>query len=187
MSRTKLAAGREEDVGFAFVEVMACPGGCTNGGGQIRVGEQEALRAAAVAVSADEPMPMPVLPPPVDARKTGAAEQKAWLALVDEAYYSAESDGESDRSVGVNGGAVGEVEGDAMDVDEREDLVSDVVDGISRVEILGVIGHWARITGVDQRDLLCTSFRKVESDVGKKKGSDIDRVVGLASSIGGGW
>ena len=48
MSRTKPAAGREEDVGFAFVEVMACPGGCTNGGGQIRVGEQEALRAAAV-------------------------------------------------------------------------------------------------------------------------------------------
>jgi hypothetical protein len=136
---------------------MACPGGCTNGGGQIRAGEQDCLQAGESL--------------PANARKTGAAEQKAWLAMVDEAYFSAES--EEDGEDGV----------DRMDVD----IDVDVVDGISRAEILGVVEHWAQLTGVDKQDLLCTSFRKVESDVGKKKGSDIDRVVGLASSIGGGW
>jgi hypothetical protein len=34
--------------------------------------------------------------------------------------------------------------------------------------------------------LLYTSFRKVESDVGKKQ-SDMERVAGLAVSVGGGW
>jgi hypothetical protein len=33
---------------------------------------------------------------------------------------------------------------------------------------------------------LYTSFRKVESDVGKKQ-SDMERVAGLAVSVGGGW
>ena len=45
------------------------------------------------------------------------------------------------------------------------------------------------ITGIDLDQLLLTSFRKVESDVGKEKKStsDMERVAGLANSLGGGW
>lgn len=146
----------KDNVDYAYVEVMACPGGCTNGGGQIRAGEQDLLRAGE---------PLDSTP-----RKAGPVEQKAWLASVDEAYYSAEED----------------LPSDAMEVDIQGDQ-SDLVDGICRKEILRVVEHWSMLTGVSHQDLLCTSFRKVESDVGKKKVNDIDRVVGLASSIGGGW
>jgi hypothetical protein len=60
------------------------------------------------------------------------------------------------------------------------------VDGISRSRVLEVVGHWSDLVGVEKRELLCTSFRKVVSDVGKK-GSDVDRVAALAVSVGGGW
>jgi iron only hydrogenase large subunit-like protein len=146
-----------QNVDYTYVEVMACPGGCTNGGGQIRVGEADLLRAGETLA--------------MTAKKTGPAEQRALLAVVDEAYYSGESsDGEDDM----------ELDG----ADEVDD--GDVVDGISRREILHILDYWASITGIEKQELVCTSFRKVESDVGKKK-SDVDRVVGLASSIGGGW
>ncbi|KAJ9627861.1 Cytosolic Fe-S cluster assembly factor nar1 [Taxawa tesnikishii (nom. ined.)] len=98
---------------YAYVEVMACPGGCTNGGGQIKGGE---------------------------------------------AVYT---NGENNAG-------------------------EDVVDGINRREIKGVLRHWAELTGIDLDRLLYTSYRKVESDVGKSVG-DVERVAGLASSIGGGW
>ncbi|OHE99513.1 iron only hydrogenase large subunit domain-containing protein [Colletotrichum orchidophilum] len=69
--------GKSAGLEYAYVEVMACPGGCTNGGGQIKVDD-------------------PVI---VDRKgyetKPGPLEQKDFLAEVDEAYFSAEdSDGE---------------------------------------------------------------------------------------------
>jgi iron only hydrogenase large subunit-like protein len=150
-------------VEYAYVEVMACPGGCTNGGGQIRAGE--------TAESED------VLT--TEVKKIGPAEQKAWLEKVDEAYYSADSDDDIAREVDRD---------DTMDIDISVPVgVDDAVDGISRSHILGIINHWSSITGVDSQSLVCTSYRKVESDVGKNKVSDVDRVAGLASSIGGGW
>jgi len=68
--------GKPSGPDFAYVEVMACPGGCTNGGGQIKV---------------DDPL--------ITGRETGAVkpgpqEQKEWLAQVDEAYFSGEDNGE---------------------------------------------------------------------------------------------
>lgn len=54
---------------YAYVEVMACPGGCTNGGGQIKVED-------------------------IDAEAKGVVGQKDWLAKVDEAYFSMEEDEE---------------------------------------------------------------------------------------------
>lgn len=63
---------------YVYVEVMACPGGCTNGGGQVKFGDE------------------------VMASTEGVESQKEWLARVDEAYYSAgEEDGEEGRVVGV--------------------------------------------------------------------------------------
>ena len=56
----------------AYVEVMACPGGCTNGGGQIKV---------------DDPV---ISGRDLGEYKPGPQEQKDWLAQVDEAYFSAD-------------------------------------------------------------------------------------------------
>jgi len=55
--------------------------------------------------------------------------------------------------------------------------------------VLSIVEHWSRITGVEAQSLVCTSFRRVESDVGKAKSkvSDVEQVAGLAASIGGGW
>lgn len=59
---------------YAYVEVMACPGGCTNGGGQIKVDD-------------------------VPLRPGTAMGQKDWLARIDEAYYSMEDESESDEGI----------------------------------------------------------------------------------------
>ena len=63
---------------YSYVEVMACPGGCTNGGGQIKVDDPVITGRATTEV------------------KPGPQEQKEWLARVDEAYFSGEETGEED-------------------------------------------------------------------------------------------
>ncbi|KAF2813363.1 iron hydrogenase [Mytilinidion resinicola] len=145
---------------YAYVEVMACPGGCTNGGGQVRAGEVEEVRGEA-GVGGEE-----------SGKKVGPVEQKEWLGRVDEAYFSAGSDEGEDG------------DGDT-DMGGADDGL-DVVDGVSRAYVHGILQHWAELTGVSVRDLVYTSYREVESDVGKKK-SDVERVATLASSMGGGW
>jgi len=179
---------------YAYVEVMACPGGCTNGGGQIRVGEVEQIRNGNEKIIDEGGV------------KSGPKEQRAWLTQVDEAYFSSSSaessaaEDESDEEMEMNGYSHnyvnghthinGHLNGDEMDVDDIAGEV-DVVGGISRSRILNVVRHWSDITGVEQDKLVFTSYREVESDVGKekkgKKVSDVERVAGLASSIGGGW
>jgi hypothetical protein len=157
---------------------MACPGGCTNGGGQVKVSEVETVRAAEGIASADGST-MPTRP--------GPKEQKEWLSRVDEAYFS----GSDDESVDADGDAAMQ----DMDVQGSNGVNvnginghadSDVIDGISRSYIKDVVDHWSSLTGVDAQALLYTSYRKVESDVGKKQ-NDVERVAGLASSLGGGW
>jgi hypothetical protein len=79
---------------YAYVEVMACPGGCTNGGGQIKV---------------DDPI---IIERTGQRTKPGPLEQKAWLSKVDEAYFSA------DESDGGDGGIVdGSLYGGATTID----------------------------------------------------------------------
>ncbi|KKY23984.1 putative iron-sulfur cluster assembly associated protein nar1 [Diplodia seriata] len=184
---------------YAYVEVMACPGGCTNGGGQIKVEEVAEVRGevddeGVVMAEGGEVQQQK--------KKPGPLEQKEWLRKVDEAYFSASSSEDEDEAVDaadrmmdldVNGVDDG-LGGEAMDVDpalpetngvDEEDVV---VDGVSRKKIHAFLRHWSDVTGVDVADLTQTSYRKVESDVGKaKKASDVERVAGLASSIGGGW
>lgn len=145
---------------YAYVEVMACPGGCTNGGGQVKATEVDEVRSY-------EGIQSDVIQ---------SKDQKEWLGQVDEAYFSGtgeDSDGDMDM----------------LDADSSPSSASetDIVDGISRTHIQDMISHWSDITGVDRQKLLYTSYRKVESDVGKKKQSDVERVAGLASSLGGGW
>ncbi|RSM13020.1 Cytosolic Fe-S cluster assembly factor NAR1 [Fusarium ambrosium] len=68
-------AGKAASLEHSYVEVMACPGGCTNGGGQIKV---------------DDPV---VMERRNYSGKPGPQEQKDWLAEVDEAYFSGEEAG----------------------------------------------------------------------------------------------
>ncbi|KAI1761525.1 cytosolic Fe-S cluster assembly factor NAR1 [Hypoxylon sp. FL1150] len=94
---TKMVGGARRPTGksagleYAYVEVMACPGGCTNGGGQIKV---------------DDPV---VIERMNFESKPGPQEQKQWLAQVDEAYFSAsdsedEVHGGKDSSMAEDGG-----------------------------------------------------------------------------------
>ncbi len=156
------AAAGESVKEYAYVEVMACPGGCTNGGGQIKASEVRDVRIAEGVEQASSTTDIVVKP--------GPKEQKEWLARVDEAYFSASDSGSE------------------SDVDtEMSDADDTVVDGISVPRIEEVLRHWSEITGVERKKLIYTSYIKVESDVGKKKVSDMERVAGLAVSVGGGW
>ncbi|KAF2856170.1 iron hydrogenase [Plenodomus tracheiphilus IPT5] len=159
---------------YAYVEVMACPGGCTNGGGQIKVGEVEEIRIyeGIQQANIDAPAPRP-----------GPKEQKEWLARVDEAYFSNEES--DDEKVDADGDH--EMQEHNADTNGTAATDNDIVDGISRTRVNGVLSHWSDITGVDLQNLIYTSYIKVESDVGKKKQSDMERVAGLAVSVGGGW
>ena len=157
---TSNGAGIGTMTDYAYVEVMACPGGCTNGGGQIKVSDVAEMRDMAGEV----------------AKRVGPAEQKNWLAQVDEAYYSADSSSEEDDSV------------DAMDVDTHTNG-----GGAHGVEyerdlyIRSILEHWSSCSRIELDKLVYTSYRQVESDVGKHKGDDMESVAGLASSLGGGW
>lgn len=165
------AAAGEGVKDYAYVEVMACPGGCTNGGGQVKVQEVEDVRVYEGIQQANEDAPVP---------KPGPKEQKQWLARVDEAYFSG-TDSEEDAK------ANGSEDRGTKSTATNGHVDQDIVDGISRSRIKDVIAHWSSITGVDQQKLTYTSYIKVESDVGKKKQSDMERIAGLAVTVGGGW
>lgn len=130
---------------YAYVEVMACPGGCTNGGGQIK-GEDVRERVGG----------------------------KEWLGRVDEAYFSVD-DGEGE-----------DVE--MMDSSLEEDEEGEVVNGISTTRVRRVLEYWSSSTGVPLEKLAYTTYRMVESDVGKVDKSGGHEVVAeLAGRIGGAW
>ncbi|OQO12039.1 hypothetical protein B0A48_02678 [Cryoendolithus antarcticus] len=180
----KPAGGGETE--YAYVEVMACPGGCTNGGGQIKVGDVMTLRQGGTGMSNGGDQE--VVP-----------AQKEWLARVDEAYWSAESEDD----LGDDGDGVDE-DGDhdmmnvmlsnshanehANDSHVNGEDTGDVIDGIDRGRVKAFFDHWADVTGVEIEKLVFTTFRAVESDVGKTKPvGDMERVAGLAVQVGGGW
>lgn len=138
--------GKATGPDYTYVEVMACPGGCTNGGGQIKV---------------DDPV---VSGRQTSETKPGPAEQKAWLAQVDEAYFSGEDTVE--------------------EVGKSNDRL-DMVEGVNPTYIRDTLSHWSAITGVGLERLVYTSYREVISDVGKT--GDVQRVIEIAGKIGGGW
>ncbi|KAI4203783.1 MAG: hypothetical protein LQ350_001609 [Teloschistes chrysophthalmus] len=158
---------------YAYVEVMACPGGCTNGGGQIKVddlglGDRRAREG-----------------------REGMS-QREWLAKVDEAYFSmsdsgSDSDSDSERD---EDASAAEDEG-AMDVDTEgmdEGLGEEegMIGGIDVERVRRMLKHWSESTGVGVGELCFTTFREVRSDVGLNSGAQ-ERVVELAGRIGGGW
>jgi len=167
---------------YAYVEVMACPGGCTNGGGQIKVGDVLTLRQVGGTGVVNGSEGQEVLP-----------AQREWLGFVDEAYFSGEDevsrvegeeDGDGDGDVRLGGG-------DDLLMDVRNGEGGDeVVDGIDHKAVGKFLQYWAESTGIELEKLLYTTYRVVESDVGKEKkggGSDMERVSALAVAQGGGW
>ncbi|KAH8737286.1 iron hydrogenase [Ilyonectria robusta] len=80
--------GKSASLEHSYVEVMACPGGCTNGGGQVKVDDPVVMDRKNVT------------------GKPGPQEQKDWLAEIDEAYFSGE-EAEVDIGEEVSGDIVG--------------------------------------------------------------------------------
>ncbi|KUI62454.1 Cytosolic Fe-S cluster assembly factor nar-1 [Cytospora mali] len=68
---------QSKSLDYSYIEVMACPGGCTNGGGQVKVSDSIVMERNGWDAN------------------PGPEEQKQWLAQVDEAYFSA-SDSETE-------------------------------------------------------------------------------------------
>ncbi|KAL8961665.1 MAG: hypothetical protein Q9193_001810 [Seirophora villosa] len=147
--------------GYAYVEVMACPGGCTNGGGQIKasdVGE--------------------------------GVGQKEWLARVDEAYYSM-SDSDSSSSDPVEVGQQHQEEGEkgVNDEDENDTIIINGIDikEVRRVlahwsESTGI--GLERLCFTTFREVK-SEVGKADDNNNKQQQ---DRVVEqLAGKIGGGW
>ena len=184
------AAGGGGD--YAYVEVMACPGGCTNGGGQIKAEDVGALQN----ICEDE-------------EENGSSgrkkkSQKEWLSTVDEAYYSMSSSSGSNSSdeeedeekeqkhTTGNDVLKPPVEDPSIRHDNHDDENNPIIiNGISPQSIKSILTHWSHITGIDLKKLVYTSYRTVESDVGKERGGgqkrETERVVEMASKIGGGW
>lgn len=157
------SAGARSEIDYAYVEVMACPGGCTNGGGQIKVEDVGALQGLG----------------------RGTERQKEWLARVDEAYYSMEE--EKDQMDDIQSGT--DTRDSDGDMPMQDSYSGEVINGINTAYVGDILAHWADITGLEKEKLCYTSYRTVESDVGKDKdkGREMERVVELAGRIGGGW
>lgn len=166
---------------YAYVEVMACPGGCTNGGGQIKVGDVGVLSGSGVENGGDQVV---------------APQQKEWLQKVDEAYFSSSSASSSPAPSDTEDEGVEDVDSASAvttakssangDVEMEDAEDASLVDGVSHSQIKDIFSHWSDLTGVATDKLVYTSYRKVESDIGKST-TDVERVAGLASTIGGGW
>jgi iron only hydrogenase large subunit-like protein len=156
MSRNATSGGSGSD--YAYVEVMACPGGCTNGGGQIRVEDaREASGSSAMAGTSEDSV----------ASKPSPHEQRAWLARVDEAYFSMESDAEPEP----------DHQPHQLSISEKE------------AQIHESLRCWSNYMDLPLSKLVYTTYREVESDVGKDQtaANDTTKVVELAGKIGGGW
>lgn len=180
----RAAGGAGATTDHAYVEVMACPGGCTNGGGQMRVEDVQAVlpetRGEAVV-------------------SLNARSQKEWLSRVDEAYFSADSDEDADadtditdsdeaNSTHTNEDKNSDTTMSNTDPNPDPDLDLDLINGISTRTVTDFLTYWVELVQIPLEKLAYTSFRKVESDVGKNKNlDDGQRIAAIAGLSGGGW
>ena len=162
----RMAASTSGGSEYTYVEVMACPGGCTNGGGQIKIDDVASI--------------LPQTRGEQVSNVGTAQSQKEWLKRVDEAYYSADSDSES------------ECDGDVVMTNGDGQATHQAINGIDVSEVQTFLDHWASLVGVPLDKLAYTTYREVESDVGKNKASgknldDAARIAQIAGMSGGGW
>lgn len=149
---------------YVYVEVMACPGGCTNGGGQIKVDDID-----------------------YQTSHTNNLAQKEWLAKVDEAYFSMEED-DDDNNLPLHQESHSKLQRHANQKSNRDqNQPPDLINGISPTYIRSLVHHWSALVGIPPQKLVTTRYRVVVSDVGKGTQGQTDRVSELAARIGGGW
>ena len=157
---------------YAYVEVMACPGGCTNGGGQIKAAEAASI-GRSDQMSTDQ-----------DVGMTTPAQQKAWLNQVDEAYFSSSSSSEDTPPQQPQPPPLSS----SSEQDQNDTYIHDI------------LKHWSSITHIPIEKLVYTSYGDVvgsqqepQDDDGngntntKGREREMARVVELAGMIGGGW
>ncbi|KAF3907601.1 hypothetical protein AA313_de0204214 [Arthrobotrys entomopaga] len=138
---------------YCYAEVMACPGGCTNGGGQLRpddpfIVDSVAQETATAAVAV-------------------RSESKAWLAKVDEAYFSADEE--------------------PIDPEERATSAINSLEH-RNLAVEDFLQEWAVDSGIALDKLVYTTYRAVESNVGKTSGEmSTLQAAELAQKVGGGW
>lgn len=174
-------AGQGEGTGYAYVEVMACPGGCTNGGGQVKVGDKLITGEGETVGGGSE----------VEVGVESQAKQREWLGKVDEAYWS------SDDSPPPSGNS----DSDEMEVDSHPQPLSlsrhqqpqqHHPFGIDPDRVKTFLQSWSEATGVPVEKLLFTGYRKVEDEFNKEKLEEeaktaTMRAAELAGKAGGGW
>ncbi|KIV79283.1 hypothetical protein PV11_06851 [Exophiala sideris] len=164
----RMAASASGGSEYTYVEVMACPGGCTNGGGQIKIDDVASI--------------LPQIRGEEVVNIASPQSQKEWLKRVDEAYYSADSDSEFDEDMVMTNG----------NGRTKAEPVHEVVNGIDVPVVQEFLDHWASLVSVPLEKLAYTTYREVESDVGKDKASgknldDAARIAQIAGMSGGGW
>ncbi|KAI9840034.1 MAG: hypothetical protein M1819_000226 [Sarea resinae] len=230
-SAAAAANGASSIFDYAYIEVMACPGGCTNGGAQLKIEDVASLRAqsspsrklsgngsnGADAMDLDtdgndtghvqlEGTRGSTTPPP--APTTTPHAQREWLATVDEAYFSSSSASPS-RSPSPSPSSAHPTPPNPSDPSSSSSPPSSptttttLSTRTSRIHSL--LAHISRVTAIPTQKLVYTSYRTVDSDVGKtasqsqssnpssnsSRGAagekDMARVVELAGKVGGGW
>jgi hypothetical protein len=131
-----------EDRTMDFVEVMACPGGCVNGGGQIKPAKQVD----------EEGFERPLADDGVDEGMRWST--KEWVANVETVYWDGVPT--PPASPTANG-----VDADADSL--AADILAAVIAG--KVEITGSAAHGTDDYRGDSWEFLRTRYRKVESDL----------------------
>ncbi|KAH9858613.1 iron hydrogenase [Lenzites betulinus] len=155
-------AAAQEERGYDYVEVMACPGGCVNGGGQLRPplpttdaeGFTRDWRADGVRMDVDEPLPVAPVGP-----KWGDRE---WTRRVEAAYWHALPSPPPTPPA----------EGDALAFGEKAGSAQEFADALAArvlVEMTGAssvaVGELGDTSEARRRQLFRTQYRAVESEV----------------------
>ncbi|KAF8469102.1 iron hydrogenase [Kalaharituber pfeilii] len=157
----------EEGTGYAYVEVMACPGGCTNGGGQVKMGDGIIRSNVGKEIEG------------TDVATVGSAQsQREWLAKVDEAYWSDEASSQSspillplkEEIISTTTTLIPVPQGKQQPFNIDPDSVEDFVN------------KWEEIVGVEREKLLFTGYRRVEDEFAKKREEEESRSGGAASA-----
>lgn len=184
--------------GYAYVEVMACPGGCTNGGGQVKLGD-ELVTTMRVDGGGDEATPVH---DGAQVKENGAEvgagsgvgvvvtssqqKQREWLAKVDEAYWSDESSTTvtscsakpSTTTTGLNtsdatvGGVVGTNNVGRPSPPHHQMTTTARLLNTDPTQIRHLVDTWSRLTAVSVDKLLFTTYRKVEDDFNRARRLD---------------
>ena len=175
----RAVTSRGDGSDYAYVEVMACPGGCTNGGGQIKVEDVINTRPFTRGEA-------------LDVNAQSAHSQKEWLARVDEAYFSADSDTPSDEDEEMADYQDSHLANGHNGVNGHTQNYGTRINGIDTAEVREMLDHWSQLVNVPLQTLCHTTYRKVESDVGKTKKevgqmNDSARIAAIAGLSGGGW